>query len=553
MDDTMDHGLHARFLRGLSTAPDGAAVRIGTESVSYRELHRTALRWAGALTAAGARSVGVLAGKSATGYAGILAVLYAGAAVVPLRPDFPAARTREILRASGADAVVVDGAGLPVLADALAGGGDVPVDFPVLAPDLPDTPDGGLPAGVVRLVPRPEPALPEPVRCKPGDPAYLLFTSGSTGRPKGVVITHGATDHYFGLMERRYDFGPSDVFSQAFDLNFDCAVFDLFCAWGAGATVVPVPPPAYRDLPGFIAAQGVTVWFSTPSVIDLTRRLGRLGNGAVDGGGGGTEGVGGSRMPGLRWSLFAGEALKCRDALDWRRAAPGATLENLYGPTELTITVAAHRWDDEESPRAAVNGLSPIGGINDGHDYLLLGPDDKPIDGEDGEDGEDAEGELWITGPQLAAGYLDPADEHGRFVEREGRRWYRTGDRVRRTPGGGLVYVGRLDSQLQVHGWRVEPAEVEHAVRACGTDDAVVVGVDTPGGTELVAFYTGTPVEPRELVRRLREVVPDGVLPRHFRHLDAFPLNPNRKTDRLRLTALARAEYGPRAAGGTAG
>ncbi|MEU5164578.1 AMP-binding protein [Streptomyces sp. NPDC020875] len=530
MDGTMDHGLHARFLRGLSTAPDGAAVRIGTESVSYRRLHRTALRWAGALTAAGARSVGVLAGKSATGYAGILATLYAGAAVVPLRPDFPAARTREILRASGADAVIVDGAGLSVLADVLAGAGDIPVLAPDSA-DAADVPGGGLPAGVVRLVPRPGPALTEPVRCKPGDPAYLLFTSGSTGRPKGVVITHGATEHYFGLMERRYDFGPSDVFSQAFDLNFDCAVFDLFCAWGAGATVVPVPPPAYRDLPGFINAQGVTVWFSTPSVIDLTRRLGGLEA---------AEGPdGGPRMPGLRWSLFAGEALKCRDALDWRRAAPGATLENLYGPTELTITVAAHRWDDEESPRAAVNGLSPIGGINEGHDHLLLGPDGAPADG------DGAEGELWITGPQLAAGYLDPADEPGRFVARDGRRWYRTGDRIRRTPGGGLVYVGRLDSQLQVHGWRVEPAEVEHAVRACGADDAVVVGVDTPGGTELVAFYTGTPVEPSELVRQLREIVPDGVLPRHFRHLDAFPLNPNRKTDRLRLTALAREKYGP--------
>nr|BAP34718.1 AMP-dependent synthetase and ligase [Streptomyces sp. ML694-90F3] len=517
MDGILDHGLHARFLRGLSAAPDGAAVRIGTTSVSYRHLHRTALLWAGALTAAGARSVGVLAGKSATGYAGILAALYAGAAVVPLRPDFPAARTREVLRASDADVLIADRAGLPVLAGALAGDGAA--DVPVLAPDALD---GELPEGVARLVPRPELSLSEPARCKPADPAYLLFTSGSTGRPKGVVITHGATGHYFDVMERRYDFGASDVFSQAFDLNFDCAVFDLFCAWGAGATVVPVPPPAYRDLPGFITAQGITVWFSTPSVIDLTRRLGALD---------------GPRMPGLRWSLFAGEALKCRDAADWRAAAPGATLENLYGPTELTITVAAHRWDDEESPRAAVNGLAPIGAVNDGHDHLLLGPDGDP---------SPDEGELWVTGPQLAAGYLDPADERGRFAERDGRRWYRTGDRVRRAPGGDLVYVGRLDSQLQVHGWRVEPAEVEHAVRACGADDAVVVGVDTPGGTELVAFYTGIPVEPRELVRRLREVVPDGVLPRHFRHLDAFPLNANRKTDRLRLTTMAADGYGPR-------
>ncbi|MDT0616064.1 AMP-binding protein [Streptomyces lancefieldiae] len=514
MEGTTEHGLPGRFLRGLSRAPEGAAVRVvgaEAETLSYARMHRAALEWGGALAGSGARTVAVLAGRNGTGYTGLLAALYAGAAVVPLRPDFPPARVRQTLAASGADVLLVDRAGAAMLPEVLQGR----TDLPVLAPG---TAGDGVPGGVRALFPSSATALEEPARVGPGDTAVLLFTSGSTGRPKGVALTHGGLGHYFDVVDRRYGFGPSDVFSQTFDLNFDCAFFDLFCAWGAGGTATPIPPHAYRDLPGFVAAQGMTVWFSTPSVIGLVRRL---------------NGLSGSALPGLRWSLFAGEALTCRDAQDWQRAAPASTLENLYGPTELTLTITAHRWTGERSLAAAVNGLAPIGTVHPGHEHVLLGPDGEPSGAE--------EGELCVSGPQLAAGYLDPRDEGGRFVERGGRRWYRTGDRVRRAADGELVYVGRLDSQVQVHGWRVEPAEVEQAVRACGPQDAVAVGVTGDDGTELVVYYTGEAMAAPELVRRLRSHLPDGLLPRHFHHLAEFPLNANRKTDRLRLAADAEA------------
>lgn len=515
MKGMTEHGLSGRFLRGLSRSPEGAAVRVvgaEVETLSYAWMHRTALEWGGALAGAGARTVAVLAGRNGTGYTGLLAAFYAGATVVPLRPDFPPARVRQTLEASGAGAVLVDRAGAALLPEVLQGR----TDLAVLAPEAGAAGDG-VPAGVRALLPSPAAALEEPARVGPEDTAVLLFTSGSTGRPKGVALTHGGLEHYFDIVDRRYGFGPSDVFSQAFDLNFDCAFFDLFCAWGAGGTAVPVPPYAYRDLPGFVAAQGLTVWFSTPSVIKLVRRLG---------------GLAGPTLPGLRWSLFAGEALTCRDAQDWQCAAPASTLENLYGPTELTLTVTVHRWAGERSLAAAVNGLAPIGTVHPGHEYVLLGPDGEP---------SEEEGELCVSGPQLAAGYLDPRDEEGRFVERGGRRWYRTGDRIRRAADGELVYLGRLDSQVQVHGWRIELAEVEHAVRACGPQDAVAVSVTRDDGTELVVYYTGEAVTTPELVRRLRSHLPDGVLPRHYQHLPEFPLNANRKTDRLRLAADAEA------------
>ncbi|MFC4535730.1 AMP-binding protein [Sphaerisporangium dianthi] len=511
MNRTSGEALYSRFLRGLDMGADGVALRVGAEEIRYAELHRLALRWAGALLAGAAeppRAIGVLAGKGVEAYAGILAVLYTGAAVVPLHPDFPAERTRRMLEMSSATAVLADAGGLGVLSEMLADG----LDIPVLAPGL----DGVGGAGLRRIPLDGVEPLAEPRPVASSDTAYMLFTSGSTGRPKGVPITHGNTRHYFQLLDKRYDFGPQDVFTQTFDLNFDCAMFDLFSAWGAGASVHPIPAQAYRDIPAFLAERGVTVWFSTPSSIALLRRMGGLTPGA---------------MPALRWSFFAGEALREADAADWQAAAPGSAVENLYGPTELTVTVTRHRWWPDVSPGLCVNGLVPIGAVHEGHEHLLLG-----------EDGEirDGEGELCITGPQMTRGYLDPRDDEQRFLRHDGRLWYRTGDRVRTLGNGELIYLGRRDSQVQVQGWRVELAEVEHAVRACeGVVDAVTVTKPVDGGLELVVFYTGTAARPGELAGRLRRILPQGMVPKHYRHLEEFPLNSNRKIDRLRLADVA--------------
>lgn len=544
MDATSDTALHGRFLRGVQLAPRNDAVRVGADAIRYEEAHERALEWAGALSGAVAGppgAVAVLAAKGVRAYVGVLAALYAGATVVPLQPGFPVARTRRMMRAAGVSAVVVDEAGWAQLPELLAPDPDGGPAFtpegrgaglPVLAPGCPA---GTLP-GVVRIEPRPAGALAAPRPVRPDDAAYMLFTSGSTGRPKGVPISHGSAAHYFRLQDERYDFTPDDVFSQTFDLNFDCAMFDLFCAWGSGATALWVPPGAYRELPAFLAEHRMTVWFSTPSAIGLVRRLGGLAPGA---------------LPGLRWSFFAGEALTCRDAADWQAAAPGSTLENLYGPTELTITIAAHRWDPERSERIAVNGVVPIGRINGGHEHLLLDEDGKPAE---------REGELCVSGPQRTAGYLDPGDDAGRFLDHDGRVWYRTGDRVRRIGGdasdasdGELAYLGRLDAQVQVAGWRVELPEVDHALRGCeGVTEAVTVDVATEAGTELAVFYTGSAVPLSVFARRLRPVLPQGMTPRHFWRLEEFPLNSNRKTDRGALRARARellsASPGPRTA-----
>ncbi len=487
-------GLHERFLRGLALSPGRTAIRVDSESLTYEAVHELALQRAGELVARapqGPHPVAVLADKSPTAYVGILAALYAGAAVVPLNPRFPARLTRHMLTTAGVGTVVADPVGRAALAE-------TELDLPVL---------GESAAGK---------ALDAPVAVRPSDIAYILFTSGSTGRPKGVPLTHGATARYFELLDQRYDFGPGDVFSQNVGLNFDCAVFELFCAWGDGAAVHVVPAGAHRDLPAFLAERRMTVWFSVPSNISFIRRMGHLTPGA---------------LPTLRWSFFAGEALLCEDAAAWQAAAPGSRVENLYGPTELTVTITGHRWAPGVSESRAVNGVVPIGPVHPGHEHLLL----------DGERESETEGELCISGPQMTAGYLDPEDDEGRFLERHGRRWYRTGDRVRRLADGELLYLGRLDAQVQIQGHRVELAEVDHAVRQCaGVQNAAAVTRPAPGGgLELVIYYTGDRVPPATLRRQLSAHLPEGMMPKVFRHVTEFPLNANRKIDRKRLAREA--------------
>ncbi|WP_406492325.1 AMP-binding protein [Streptomyces sp. NBC_00846] len=484
--DRTDGTLTGWFLRGLALGPGAEALRAGADRVTYGELHERALALAGAVTAAvpggRPRRVGLLGARSVTAYAGHLAAGYAGAAVVPLNPAFPAERTAHMITAAGVDVLIVAAEGEAAL-PALAGVVD---RVPVVRWPSPHAPLTGL-----------RPADPD-------DVAYILFTSGSTGRPKGVPVLHRNVDAYLRFVHDRYRFHPGDVFSQTFDLTFDLSVFDLYGAWGAGGTLVSVPPTAYASLERFVADHGITVWFSAPSLISqLSRR---------------PRGLAADSMPSLRWSLFCGEPLLAHDATCWQSAAPASAVENLYGPTELTISCTVHRWDPVRSPGRCVNGMVPIGTFHPGLRYLVH------------------EGELCVTGDQMFPGYLDPADDEGRFLDVDGARWYRTGDLVRERDDGELACLGRLDQQVQIHGIRVELAEVECALRRVdGVRDAVVVAADG----ELTAYLLGTVRPPAELARSLAEFLPRPLVPRRFVHLDAYPLNANRKVDRKELTARA--------------
>jgi amino acid adenylation domain-containing protein len=515
-----ERSLPARFLRGLARSPDRDAIRDHGRCVTYERLHDLALSWAGNLLDTcedPPTAIGVLAGKGVASYAGILAALYCGVPAVPLQPDFPLSRTRSMLAAANVSALVTDERGYRLLPD-LVDGRPVPVllaspDEVTIASGPASSPAAGVRPGLRLDEPRPAPA---------SDVAYILFTSGSTGRPKGVQITHANLACYFAELEARYDFGPDDVFSQVFDPAFDCAISDLFAAWGAGGTLVSVPPHAYRAMTDFVTEAGITVWYSTPAAISVVARRGGLAP---------------RSMPTLRLSTFAGDALKAPDAAAWQEAGPGAILDNLYGPAETTITCTVYRWSGDSSPGQCLNDIVPIGRLHSGHDYLLLDASGST---------DAAEGELCVSGPQVTPGYLDPEDDEARFFTRGARRWYRTGDRMRLADNGDLLFVGRTDNQVQVQGWRTELAEIDHHLRRCAcVEDAITVGVQVGGRLRLVAFYTGTAATAAELTRQLLTTLPQQMLPRHYQHLDEMPLSINQKIDRQALRERARELLGP--------
>jgi acyl-CoA synthetase (AMP-forming)/AMP-acid ligase II len=224
----------------------------------------------------------------------------------------------------------------------------------------------------------------------------------------------------------------------------------------------------FVGLPDFVAHHAITVWFSSPSVIALARRLRALAPGSLES---------------LHTSLFCGEPLLQQDAADWYAATGGSRVENLYGPTELTVSCTAHTWDPITSPGKCVNDVVSVGTIHSELRYVLVDTDTPTPTATN-----PATGELCVTGPQLFPGYLDPRDDEGRFLEHDGLRWYRTGDLMRRQPGGELAYLGRRDHQVKIHGVRVELAEVEWGLRRCaGIREAVAIAVHG----ELVAFYSG--------------------------------------------------------------
>nr|AKC92651.1 putative ATP-dependent ligase [Amycolatopsis sp. SANK 60206] len=498
-----------QFQLGLARAADGTALRLGRQTWTYAELHDEALRLAGLIvnTTGGApAAVGVLAVRTIECYAGILAAVYAGATVVPLSPTFPSERTAAMIEAAGVGVVIADRFGAPTLPAVLAGRTDVRV----ITVDR----SAASAAGTVMTA---APALAAPLPVAPDHPAYILFTSGSTGRPKGALVTHANLAAFLAVNRQRYQLTPDDVCSQTFDCTFDLAMFDLFVTWSSGAELVSTPVQAFLDLPAFVAQHRVTMWFSVPSVIGLVSRRGGLTAGS---------------MPSLRWSLFCGEALLARDAQAWQSAAPRSAVENLYGPTELTIACSAHRLTAQDTEDSCVNGVVPIGRVYSSLDAMVIGEGGAATGGD---------GELCVTGTQLFPCYLDPADGEGRFLTHDHRRWYRTGDLVRTLPNGELAFLGRTDHQVKIRGYRLELPELEwHMRQVPGVEVAIVTPVADTGTLRLAAWFSGDPAAAELIIKHLSSRLPEFMLPHWIHHTDDWPLNSNRKIDRRECAARAQ-------------
>jgi amino acid adenylation domain-containing protein len=504
--------LYEWFAESAERYPREPALEVADVSLTYEELRDVVDRLAGhILRRAGTlpRRIGVLASRTLATYAGYLAALRLGAAVVPMNPAAPYQRNLRIAEL-GLDVVIAD-ENSPDLGKLVADTGAAGIDLSGhgWAPALPAS-------GPVQAR--------RPAR---GDAAYILFTSGSTGVPKGVPITHASLSHYLAFQIPRYEVGPGCRWSQNCEITFDLSVLEMFVPWGGGGTVVV---PRKNDLLApvrHIANRQITHYLSVPSLISFARRLRMLTPGCI---------------PGLRYSIFGGEQLTADQAAAWYAAAPGTRIENLYGPTEVTISCATY-WlprDPADWPRTS-NGTLPIGDVFAHLDRLVID--------ETGHPSED--GELCVRGVQRFDGYLDPANDVSRFVSFDGEvalpydgtteltpgHFYRTGDRVR-TEGGLLVYLGRLDHQVKLRGFRIELGEIETVLRGHpAVQDVVVLAIAGPDGVpDLIASYTGGSVSKEELASTARDALPAYALPRRYVHFTRFPLNDNGKVDRRALT-----------------
>src|SRR5437763_13820535 len=519
----MPQTLLTAFLRSFEEFPDREAIDVGGRQTTYQDLANRAKSLGAtvrrALPSSEISLTAVFAYRSQTAYAGVLGALMAGHGYVPLNPTFPVSRTRLMLERSMCRSLIVDARSEPQLERVLS---EFPCPLVVICPDQNDVTELAKKLPKHQIIGAAE--LADAAEWKPRDIdvnsiAYRLFTSGSTGQPKGVMVSHANVLHYVNYITKRYGIESSDRLSQTFDLTFDLSAHDLFVTWATGACLC-VPTQKQMIKPGaFINEARLTAWFSVPSTAIFMRRLGELKPGLY---------------PHLRLSLFCGEALPVDVVRDWSRGAPSSVIENIYGPTELTIGCTSYRWDNRTSPAECEQGIVPIGEPFEDMEALIVDEQLRKVP-------VGHEGELLMTGPQLGQGYWrDEERTRSAFISVPGREgiYYRTGDRVRRSASDRpLTYLGRLDNQVKVLGHRVEIGEVEAVARRLSGIDGVVA-IPWPNMTNadrIELFLEVDQFDPEPLLKQMKEQLPHYMIPRKIRTLSRLPLNANGKYDRRAL------------------
>jgi amino acid adenylation domain-containing protein len=550
---------HRAFLAQAARTPGApAVVAEGAEGreVSYGELARLARSLARRLVAQGIgpeSRVAIALERSPRMVAAVFAVLAAGGAYVPLDPASPVERLAVILRDIGdigRDTGQIVGSGGrggrgTVAAALLTGGGRAAAREAAQLAGLPslhvidlDEIWPALEAGPASVVER----AGEPASDPTVDPtfeagreglAYVIYTSGSTGAPKGVMIRHGGLASYVLAARRDLALTPSDRMLQFASLSFDASVEEIFCCLASGAALILRNDAMLAGAPAFLgacASWGVTVC-DLPTVFwqELVDRV-DAGEAAWP--------------PSLRLLVIGGErALPERVARLRRQLGPAVRVINTYGPTEVTVVATSHAFHGEpDGPRSPLREL-PIGRPLPGaRAYVLDGARELCPPG--------IPGELSIGGESLARGYLGRPDLTARaflpdpFSGRSGARMYTTGDLVRHRLDGGedgaLEYLGRIDRQVKVRGFRIELAEIEGALAQHPAVAEAAVGVDErrAGERALVAWWAARPGEgatAAELRGFLKERLPEPMVPSLFALLPALPRNASGKLDRRAL------------------
>jgi len=479
---------------------DRTAISLETEDVSYVELDAHANRMARFFLANGVRPgdrVGVLLDRGLDVYVALFALLKAGAAYVPLDANHPSERLRFILADAGASLVVTH----QRLADRLAGMEASPL---VLDGDR------------AEIDAEDKSPLREGERPGADSLCYVLYTSGTTGQPKGVAVAHPSISNFVRVSAESYGFGPGDRVYQGMSIAFDFSIEEIWTPLVAGATLVPnaAPTSLFGDeLAEFLEDRSVTCLCCVPTLLASIER----------------------DLPKLRVLLIGGEP--CPPALVNRWSRPGRILLNSYGPTETTVT-------------ASLGVLQPgkpvtIGRPLPTYSIVILDPH-RDVALALGEAGE-----IGIAGVGVAEGYLNrPELTRAKFIDdflglpnNPSGRIYRTGDLGRVDKDGEIEYLGRIDTQIKLRGYRIELTEIESVLLEIPQiAQAVVMTFEPePGAPELVAYYSvkhGAPAPDRcAMIALMRARLPRYMTPAYLEHLPFIPTLVSNKADRTQLPA----------------
>ena len=492
--------LHHRIGDQVRRDPGAPAVLFQGHTLSHGDLDRRSNRIAWHLRALGVgpgRLVGICLPRSPDLIAAILGTWKAGAGYLPIDPTYPPARiARMIDEARPAVILTLDDlAGPWANADPTIVRLDADREAIASRPDS----DPGVAVGLEDL-------------------AYVIFTSGSTGEPKGVIVRHRGLANLAEAQVAAFGFGPADRVLQFASISFDASVFEIAMALRVGAALVLATPSTVLPGPGLVGLlrdQGVTVATLPPSILAALPI---------------------EPLPDLGTIVVAGEACPADLVTTW---APGRRFFNAYGPTEATV------WSS--LARCEPGGRAPtIGRTIANTRHYVLDADMQPVP-------IGVSGELYIGGPGVAAGYLNrpeltvEAFVPNPFEAEDGGVLYRTGDLARLRDDGEIEYLGRLDHQVKLRGYRIEPGEVEAALRSQPEVREAVVIARVEGGGRLVAYVVPAdlgafPAALAEVRARLRDRLPHYMLPSAIVPLAALPLSSNGKVDRDRLPDPEAAE-----------
>jgi amino acid adenylation domain-containing protein len=521
----MDEGrtLHAYLEESVRRRGNHTAIEeLDGRSITYADLGALSDRLRDRLIRWSVRPgdrVGFYMQKSIDAVATMYGILRCGAAYVPVDPGAPPSRDAYVLNNCAVRVAVVEEAFLPNLRAEMEKLGDLP-RFLVIG-------EAGGGSGLREALDREERGDPAPraetVHPRPEALAYILYTSGSTGKPKGVALSHRHATSFVDWCGEAFGPRETDRFSSHAPFHFDLSIHDVHVCLKHGATLVLFGEAAGKDpstLASGIADKRISIWYSTPSILNLLLQYGKIGERDVSD---------------LRWVLYAGEVFATKHLRALKAVWPKPRYANLYGPTETNVCT----W--YEVPREIPADRTEPYPIGRPCSHCRA----KVVDTEGKEVAPGTEGELAIAGPAVLNEYWNLPEQTARaFLDGPGgERWYKTGDLVVEQPDGDYMFIGRRDRMVKRRGYRVELGEIEAGLyKHPSVKEAAAIGVDDPeAGVRILAFLKCAGSEPPSIIEMKRfsaENLPRYMIPDTFSFVEALPKTSTDKIDYQKLKEM---------------